>query len=234
MSDFRIDLRVRFAETTRWESPTTPRTCPTSRRHAWSTCARSVTLSRSARQRRPRVRGRRDRRALSRAAAVRRRVHGHLRAREARPGDVHARLPGRARRRARPRRSTRHAVLDRETGAPRRLPAWLSAMPVEDGQPDQPYQLWPPSMETSSSPSGRRRTRCDRCVDPRPRWWRAGPRVPGRAVVVRPRQLGQCGDDVLPAGGRGGDRLRVRRDGQSGQLTPPSTDRHSPARPAAA
>jgi len=26
---------------------------------------------------------------------------------------------------------TRHAVLDRETGAPRRLPAWLSALPVE-------------------------------------------------------------------------------------------------------
>ncbi len=28
---------------------------------------------------------------------------------------------------------TRHAVLDRETGAPRRLPAWLSALPVEGG-----------------------------------------------------------------------------------------------------
>ncbi|MDX6540144.1 MAG: acyl-CoA thioester hydrolase [Gaiellales bacterium] len=27
---------------------------------------------------------------------------------------------------------TRHAVLDRETGAPRRLPAWLAALPVED------------------------------------------------------------------------------------------------------
>ena len=26
---------------------------------------------------------------------------------------------------------TRHAVLDRETGAPKRLPAWLSGMPVE-------------------------------------------------------------------------------------------------------
>ena len=26
---------------------------------------------------------------------------------------------------------TRHAVLDRETGAPRRLPAWLTALPVE-------------------------------------------------------------------------------------------------------
>jgi acyl-CoA thioester hydrolase len=26
---------------------------------------------------------------------------------------------------------TRHAVLDRETGAPRRLPAWLAALPVE-------------------------------------------------------------------------------------------------------
>ena len=26
---------------------------------------------------------------------------------------------------------TRHAVLDRETGGPKRLPAWLSAMPVE-------------------------------------------------------------------------------------------------------
>ena len=26
---------------------------------------------------------------------------------------------------------TRHAVLDRKTGAPRRLPAWLTALPVE-------------------------------------------------------------------------------------------------------
>ena len=25
---------------------------------------------------------------------------------------------------------TRHAVLDRETGAPRRVPAWLAALPV--------------------------------------------------------------------------------------------------------
>jgi acyl-CoA thioester hydrolase len=28
---------------------------------------------------------------------------------------------------------TRHAVLDRGTGAPRRLPEWLSALPVESG-----------------------------------------------------------------------------------------------------
>jgi acyl-CoA thioester hydrolase len=27
--------------------------------------------------------------------------------------------------------STRHAVLDRETGAPRRVPEWLAALPVE-------------------------------------------------------------------------------------------------------
>jgi acyl-CoA thioester hydrolase len=27
--------------------------------------------------------------------------------------------------------STRHAVLDRETGAPRRVPKWLAALPVE-------------------------------------------------------------------------------------------------------
>jgi acyl-CoA thioesterase FadM len=26
---------------------------------------------------------------------------------------------------------TRHAVLDRATGAPRRLPAWLAALPLE-------------------------------------------------------------------------------------------------------
>lgn len=29
---------------------------------------------------------------------------------------------------------TRHAVLDRETGAPRRLPAWLAALPIEGTQ----------------------------------------------------------------------------------------------------
>jgi acyl-CoA thioester hydrolase len=28
---------------------------------------------------------------------------------------------------------TRHAVLDRETGAPRRVPAWLAALPVDGG-----------------------------------------------------------------------------------------------------
>jgi acyl-CoA thioester hydrolase len=29
---------------------------------------------------------------------------------------------------------TRHAVLDRETGAPRRVPAWLGAVPIEGGR----------------------------------------------------------------------------------------------------
>ena len=90
-------------------------------------------LPRAARPRRPRVRRRRRRPALPRAAALRRRVHRHVRARRAR----------RARRSASPTASSSDAQLDphrahaprgarpRAAGRRSRLPAWLAAFPLE-------------------------------------------------------------------------------------------------------
>ena len=105
VSDFRIDLRVRFAETDAMGVAhhaaylpyleTRPRRVPARARPP---------LPRAARPRRHRVRRRRHRPALPRAAALRRRVHGHVRARRARARDVQPGLPRRARRAADPQR----------------------------------------------------------------------------------------------------------------------------------
>ena len=95
-------------------------------------------------------------------------------------------------------------------------PARLAGGPAGRGQLSS-YQLRPPSMETSSSPSGatayqmRSLRGSDATIVAR------GPLVcQRRAVVVRPGQVGQRGDDVLPAGGRGRDGLRVGGDRQAG------------------
>ena len=133
VSDFRIELRVRFAETDAMGVAHHAAYLPYLETRARRVPARArASLRRAARPRRPRVRGRGRRPALPRAAALRRRVHRQLRAGRARPRDVQPGLPRRARRRCSSLSGrTRHAVLDRETGAPQRLPAWLAALPVE-------------------------------------------------------------------------------------------------------
>ncbi len=133
MSDFRIDLRVRFAETDAMGVAHHAAYLP------YLETARVEYLRalghpyrRAARPRRHRVRRRGRRPALPRAAALRRRVHASAArwpsaARATFSLAYRVELDGRLVLSGR----TRHAVLDRESGAPQRLPEWLAAMPVE-------------------------------------------------------------------------------------------------------